>query len=177
VSYQANRVLPAVLVAVSGIWVALLVCPLLYSVIFPSPETRQLILELEGHGDVPQQLAPLVLQAGQLTRAIPVKKYWHFSGEYSLGHSHTTLETEISYISWFQKSPKSTLLVITRTVTGPDVTVNITVYDRSGFSALSAYYVPVALLVSALFWLLKGRALRPKLNQRDGLEEATGQPT
>ena len=169
---RTNRVLPALLVGVSAMWIALLVCPLLYSVVFPSPETRQLVRELEGYGTVPQQLDPLVQHAGLLRRAIPVKKYWHFSGDYTLKQAHTTVDTELSYIAWFQKLPKPMLLVITRTATGSDVRLGITVDSRNPFTMLWVYYVPLALLVSSVFWFWKSHTLTTKESSNVAAQEA-----
>lgn len=150
---RINRILPTALGVISAIWIALLICPLLYSVIFPASDTRQLIRELEGHGAVPSQLDPLVQHAGLVKRAIPVKKYWHFSGDYSIGHSHATMDTQLSYIACFQKLPKAALLVITRTEAGSETHLRITVDTQSPFSVLWIYYVPFALLASSLLWL------------------------
>jgi len=88
-------------------------------------------------------------------------KYWHFSGDYSVGHSHTTVETELSYIAWFQKLPKPALLVITDT--GSNVLhLDVMVYNHSTFTVLWVYCLPATVLVSSVFWFWKSRKLPPK---------------
>ena len=102
----------------SGLWVANVYGLLVYSVLSPKPDLQDIVHALEGHGTPPPQVLAAVhgtiASAGILQRAIQVGYYTKVTGTFQLNASHTTRQTQVAYLAWFQRLSKPTILVINR---------------------------------------------------------------
>lgn len=107
-----------VLLVLSGVWVADVFGPLIYSVLSPKADLQDIVHALEGHGAPPPQVSAAVqgtiASAGTLQRAIQLGYYSGVTATFQLNASHTTRKTQVSYLAWFQKLPKPTILIINR---------------------------------------------------------------
>ena len=115
-----------VLLVLSGLWVADVFAPIIYSVLSPAPDLQDIIHALEGRGTPPSQVSSAVQEtlasAGTLKRAIQVSYYSGVTATYQLNASHTTRRTQVAYLAWFQKLSKPTILIVNRVRTdgGPE---------------------------------------------------------
>jgi len=152
---------------------AIVVFPLFYSMFFPNQDIQQIQRALEGRATLPEPLAPLAQHVttavGPLHRAIQVGAYWHTSADYNIKQTHTIKETQLSYLAWFQKRSRPTILVFTRTETdGSQLSFDI---DEGSVSAtVRAYLLPAIVLAVSVYWFRKRRLLL----REDSTLRATG---
>jgi hypothetical protein len=164
-----GRAVPIVLLVLSSLWMAATVFPLFYSLLFPNADIRHIVRALEGRETLSGDMAPLVQQvtgsAGPLKRAVQVAAY--FSEEYRVRAPRRTKTTEISYLAWFEKRPKPTILVVTRTeVEGSWVRVQTD--EASLFGALRVYLLPASFIALSVYWLRKKVSFESKkIDARD----------
>lgn len=150
-----GRALPLVLLVLSGLWTAGAFLPLFYSVLFPNHDIQRIVRALEGREALPQAWAPLaeqiVNEAGHLRRAIQVSVYWHVEADYNIKQSHKTKKTQISYLAWFEKRAKPTLLIVTRReVDGSELYFDI---DEGEPNYLLRFYLlPLFVLGFSIYW-------------------------
>jgi hypothetical protein len=107
-----------VLLVLSGLWVADVFGPIIYSVLFPKPDFQDIVHALEGRGTPPPQVSASVQgtisNVGPMERAIQIGYFTRVTATFQLNASHTTRKTQVSYLAWFQKLPKPTIIVINR---------------------------------------------------------------
>jgi hypothetical protein len=100
------------------LWVAVIVVPLLYGIVFPARDFRQIIEALKLQGASPVQAAGPVQQvitvAGPLRRAVRVGSYSAVGVMLQENEKHVVKRTEASYAAWFQKIHKPILLLLER---------------------------------------------------------------
>src|SRR5437764_12876827 len=110
----SSRAAPALFLVVSSIWMLAVTVPLSYSVLFPNPDIRHILLALEGKETLRADLVSLLQvtnSTGHLRRTIPVAAFFGISAEYQRGQSHMTKTNEVSNLAWFEKRSKPTILV------------------------------------------------------------------
>jgi hypothetical protein len=132
----------------------------------PDQDIRRIVRALEGRETLPEALAPLAEQivntAGHLKRAIQVSVYWHVEADYNIKKSHKTKETQISYLAWFEKRAKPTILIVTRTeVDGSELHFDIDEGEPIG--TLRFYLLPLLLLAFSIYWFRR----RPSLPREE----------
>ena len=89
------------LLLVSGVWSALVVVPVAYSLLSPTAEFQELLRALEMRGPMPAALAdalpPFMAKAGTLRRALQISYYTKATATLQLGKSHTERTTQNVY--------------------------------------------------------------------------------
>lgn len=150
-----ERAVPTFFLVLSGLWTAGTFFPLFYSLAFPNHEIQHLIGALGGHESPRQELSSfvqnVVSSSGYLTHAIRVTAYYVASAEYNQGKSHTSKETEFSYLAWFEKRPKPTILVVN--VTELDAaTVRFNVWENEPIGLARILLLPLGSLALSLYW-------------------------
>jgi hypothetical protein len=152
---QRSQALPIASLVLSGIWMAANICPLFYSLLFPTEDIQRIVRALEGSETVPRELAPVVQEtmttSGPLQRAIQVSAFARSSSEYKLGESHTTKVTALSYLAWFEKRQKSTILVIIRTETDGSQ-IRFDIKEGRPLVTLYLYLLAVLPFAFAVYW-------------------------
>ena len=165
-----GRAAPRALLVISSVWMAVVVSPLFYSLLFPNADIRHIVRALEGRETLRSDLAPLAEatnSVGRLKRAIQVAAYFGASAEYKHGESHTTRTTQLSYLTWFEKRSKPTILVVSRTETDGS-RLHFDIHEGSPLDMLRVYLVPAALLAVSVYWFHRKRlADRPPLHATD----------
>ncbi len=150
-----SQALPIALLVLSGIWMAANICPLFYSLLFPTEDIQRIVQALEGRETLPRELAPVVQEtmttSGPLQRAIQVSAFVRSTSEYKLSESHTTKVTALSYLAWFEKRPKSTILVIIRTETDGSQ-IRFDIKEGRPLVTLYLYLLPVLPFAFAVYW-------------------------
>jgi hypothetical protein len=156
------RWVPIVLLIVSSLWTVAITGPLFYSLLFPTKDSQHIVRALEGRETLNADLSPLLQatsSAGQLKRAIQVGAYFHASADYNAKESHTEKTIQLSYLAWFEKRSKPTILVITRTLTdGSRLRFDISEDEPSGL--FRAYLIPLLALTASAFWLWRSLSFR-----------------
>jgi uncharacterized protein (DUF952 family) len=156
-----SRGVACVLLVLSIVWTAVAICPLLYSLLFPTQDIQRIVRALEGSETLGEDLAPLTQQvtnsAGRLRRAIQVGAFWRISGDYNIKTSHSSKSAQLSYLAWFEKRSNPIILIVTRTdVDGSRLRYEINEGDP--LRTLRFYLLPVAALVFSVFWFRSRRA-------------------
>lgn len=155
------RAVPLVLMILSALWTAAIFFPLVYSVLSPTKDIQQIVGALEGHESLPAEFATLTQGAidsvGKLKRAIQVGAYWHASADYNPKASHTTKTTQISYLAWFEKRSKPTILIVTRTEIDRS-RVQFNLGEGKPLGIFEAYLPPLLLLGASIYWLQRKRS-------------------
>ena len=149
-----GRAVPLVLLVISSLWLAAVVFPLFYSLLRPNADIRHIVLAFEGKEALRADLAPLAEatnSVGRLKRAIQVAAYFGASAEYKHGESHTTKTTQLSYLAWFEKRSKPTILVVSRTETDGS-RLHFDISEDNPLDTLRFYLVPAALLAGSFYW-------------------------
>jgi hypothetical protein len=97
-----NQAVPVALMIISSLWLALLVIPLFYSLLFPHPYLHEAIEALEGRPVSRPELAKLGQEVtdnfGTLQHAIRLGAHYHGSAEYKAGQLHKTKEVQYAYL-------------------------------------------------------------------------------
>lgn len=110
-----------VLLVLSGLWVADVYGSIFYSVLSPKPDFQDIVHALEGRGTPPPQVSAAVQgtisNVGPMERAIQIGYFTRVTATFQLNASHTTRKTQVSYLAWFPKLPKPTILIINRYAT------------------------------------------------------------
>jgi hypothetical protein len=116
------RAVPIALLALSSLWLAVYLFPLVFFLLFPATEIRQLTASLKNQQAPPQEMEAAQQQifatAGHLKRAIPVGAFYYGSVEYKLGDWIVSRTTEVSYLAWLDRRSQPTILIITKTKVG-----------------------------------------------------------
>lgn len=155
-----GRVVPLVLLVISSLWMAASVFPLFYSLCFPNTDIRHIVRAFEGKETLRADLAPLgeaTNSVGRLKRAIQVAAYLGASAEYKHGESHTTKTTQLSYLAWFEKRSKPTILVVSRTETDNSRT-HFDIHEDNPLDTLRFYLVPAAVVAVSIYWFRRKRS-------------------
>lgn len=155
-----GRAVPLILLVVSSLWMAATVFPLFCSLLFPNTDIRHIVRAFEGKETLRADLAPLAEatnSVGRLKHAIQVAAYLGASAEYTHGESHTTKTTQLSYIAWFEKRSKPTILVVSRTQTDGS-RVHFDVNEEGPLDTLRFYLVPGAVFAVSIYWFRRRRA-------------------
>jgi hypothetical protein len=109
------------LLVLSGLWVADVFGPVIYSFLSPKPDFQDIVHALEGSGTPPPQASAAVqgtmASDGPLQRAIQISYYAKVTATFQFNASHTTRKTQVAYLAWFQRFPKPTILIINRNQT------------------------------------------------------------
>ena len=159
-----SRAFPVLLIVFSGLWMAATIFPLVYSLLFPTPDIQHIVGALKGRETLREELAPLVRgtidTSGHLRRAIQVGAYWHASAEYKFKESHTTKELELSYLAWFEKRSKPTILIITRTELDSSL-VRFDIDEGRPIGTVRAYLLPLVVLAFSVYWFHRSRFFAP----------------
>ena len=157
----SSRAASIVLLVLSAAWALATFGPLFYSLFFPTKDIQDIIQALEGRKTLSEELVPLVQQLtatnGKLKHAILVNAYWHLSGDYNVKTSQSEKITQLSYLAWFQKRSKPTILIVTRTVTN-DSDLNFAVAEGDPLATLRDYFPPILLLALSVFWCWREHA-------------------
>jgi hypothetical protein len=145
----------------SSLWVAAVFCPLLYSLLFPTQDIQHLVAAFEGRETPREEFASFVRAAietsGHAKRVIQVGAYWQRSAEYKSKELHTTRETELSYLAWFEKRSKPTILIITRTQIDESSLLRFDVNEGSPIATVRAYLPPLLALAFSVYWFRSRR--------------------
>ena len=151
---------PILFLVLSALWMGWTVFPFFYSLLFPNADSQHIVRALEGKetlsGDVARLVQQITGSVGRLNRAIQIAAYFGGSAEYKNGESHTTKTTEVSYLAWFEKQSKPTILVITRTEVDGSW-VRYRTYESTLFDALRVYLLPAAALAFSGYWFRRKR--------------------
>lgn len=166
-----NRAAPVILLVLSSLWMAATVFPFFYSLLFPNADIQHVVGGLEGKETLSGDMARLVQQVtgsvGQLKRAIPIAAY--FSAEYKMRTPHTTKTTEVSYLAWFKKRSRPTILVVTRTeVESSWVRVNTD--EGTLFGAARLYLLPVSFMGFWVYWFRRKRSFDATIKASEPLK-------
>lgn len=150
----SNRAAPAALLILSSLWMALIIIPFFYSLLFPNADIKHVVLALEGReilsGDLGRLVKQITGSVGHLRRAIQVTA--SSSVKYKLVEPRTTKTTQVSYVAWFEKKSKPLLFVVTRTeVDGSSVAIRT---DEGNFGDLRLYVLPTLFMAFSLYWWL-----------------------
>ncbi|MBS1841287.1 MAG: hypothetical protein JSS69_04295 [Acidobacteria bacterium] len=155
-----SQAAPIVLLIISGLWMALLVIPLLYSLVFPHPYLREAIQAFEGRPVSRPELAKLGGEInesfGKLEHAIQLGAYYHGSAEYKAEQLHKTKDVEYTYLVKFKKRPHFSIMAIEVTETD-DSPPNLSSWVGSIGGMVQAYLPPVLLLAFSVFWFRRSR--------------------
>ena len=155
-----GRVVPLALLVISCLWMAAAVSSLFYSLLFPNADIRHIVRALEGRETLRSDLAPLAEatnSVGRLKRAIQVAAYVGASVDYKYGESHTTKTTQLSYLAWFEKRSKPTILVVSRTETDGSQ-LHFDISEDNPFDTVRFYFVPAAVLAVSIYWFRRKRS-------------------
>lgn len=160
----SSRASSIVLLVLSSLCTAWAFSPFVYSLVFPSQDIQHIVGALEGRETIREELAPLVQQnidaCGHLTRAIQVHTYWHASAEQTFKESHATKEIEVSYLAWFEKRSKPTILIITRTEFDSSL-LRFDINEGRPIGVVRAYLLPVLALAFSVYWFRR-KGLLPR---------------
>ncbi len=161
-----GRAVPLVLLVISSLWMAAVLLPFFYSLVFPNVDIRHIVWALEGRETLQGNLAHMVEQitssGGHLKRGIQVAIYWGGSAEYKIGESHTTRTTDVAYLAWFEKRSKPTIFVIERTEIDGSRLIFRT-YEGTFLGALRVYLLPASAMALSLYWLRRSRILQERM--------------
>lgn len=106
-----------VLFGLSCLWMGAVFLPLLYSILSPNKDLRELLYALEERGPAAPEAEATVGQvtgvAGRLTRAVPIAYYAGATATVHAGKSKTSTRKQASYVAWFQKRSKPLVLMVT----------------------------------------------------------------
>jgi hypothetical protein len=169
-SKLSGRVAPIILLVGSGLWMAAVVVPLIYSLLFPQADTQQIVRALEGKATLPHELMPLgeiTNSLGQLKWSVQVAAYWEGSAEYRAGKLRTTKIVELSYLAQFDKRRKPTILILTRTQFD-DSQIRFDLNEGSPWGTVRSYFIPAAALAFSIYWFAQRRRLPDKPTTRTG---------
>ena len=160
-----SEVAPIALLIISGLWTALFVVPLLYSLAFPHPYLRETIEAFEGRPVSRPELAKLGQEVtksfGRLQHAIRLAVYYHGSVEYESGEVHKTKDVEYTYFVQFEKRTHFAIMTIAVSETdGSSPKLNS--WEGSIRAIILAYLPPVLLLAFSIFWFRRSRT-RPHI--------------
>jgi hypothetical protein len=140
-------------------WVAATFLPVLYSIVFPPADIRQIVRALELRSEASPNTAnaveEIIDQVGPLQRAIPVGYYRGISATLHYNDSHIGKTTQVSYVAWFQKTPRPTLLLITKSERD-GVLSGYQLEEGAAMSLVVTYALPLVMLTFS-FLLLKSR--------------------
>lgn len=160
-----GRAVPPVLLVISSLWMAAFALPLFYSLCFPNADILHVVRAFEGKEALRSDLAPLAHvtnSVGRLKRAIPVAAYFGAATEYKHGESHSTKTTQLSYLAWFEKLPKPTILIVSRTqVDGSKARFETD--EGSIFGMVRIYMLPVVPFALSLWWFVRTRSAKRSL--------------
>jgi len=155
IKIRSSQAASIALLALSAVWVFSTFGPLFYSLLFPTRDIQDIIRALEGRKTLDGELVPLVQQVttstGKLERAILVNAYWHMSGDYNVKRSQVVKITQLSYLAWFEKRSRSTILIVTRTARN-DSELNFAITEGNPFDTLREGLPPVLLLTICVLW-------------------------
>lgn len=150
------------LFVLSSLWVASVLGPLFYSVLSPTDDLWAIVHAMQGRGVPPSKAAALVQdaieQGGQLGRTVHVAHYAGGSVVLQNNAWHTMSKTEDSYIAWFQKVPKSVLLVVRRYKVDGAVQAYEIGSDEATNFLVRAYVPPLLAWVVSICLLYKRRS-------------------
>ena len=106
-----------ILFALASLWMCATFLPLLYSAAFPNRDIQEVVHALEERGTAPQEAASVVAEtiaaAGPLTRAVPIAYYSGRTTTLQVGGSRTIRKKQASFLAWFQKRSKGSIVLIT----------------------------------------------------------------
>ncbi len=115
------RIFTIGLLVLSTLWVLIVFLPVLYSIVFPPRDIRDIVRALESKSNPPANAVALVertvASAGILRRSFQVGYYSGVSATLHYNDSHTSRRIQVAYVAWFQKIPAPILLLITRSET------------------------------------------------------------
>lgn len=154
-----------VLLAMSSLWVIDVYGPIIYSMLSPKSDLKEIALALESRGTPPPQLADgiqeIISSVGPMQRAIQVGYYSGVEATFQYKNSHTTKKTQVAYIAWFQKRPKPILLLISRLETDGSLT-RYSINEGEPWSLARPMGLPLLTLAFSIFMVRKRRS--PVLN-------------
>ena len=155
------------LLVVSGLWSGLVFVPVGYSLVSPTSEFQELLRALEMRGPVPAALAealpPFMAKAGTLRRALQISYYTKATAILHLGDSHTERTTQEMYLSWFDKVPRSQILLIQIAYRdGAPQNYSIQLQNKSDVlpSLMRAFIPPLLLLAFSIYVVFRKKPSR-----------------
>ena len=151
---------------IASIWLAALAGPIVYSRMHPNPDLQKLLSALMHiqtfHASVEPSIQEIEESAGRLRRSIQLGAAWQFSKDLKGAETHSSTETQASYLAWFEKRSKPTLLIITR-IEDDKSPLRFRVGEGDLSSTLVSFLIPPILFAVALYLIRKpGRVAQPQ---------------
>ncbi len=149
------------LLVLSSLWVAATFLPILYSVVSPPRDIRDIVLALETRASAPPDARATVEQtiasAGPLRRALQVGYYSGYAATLRHNNSHASRTIQVAYVAWFQNIPKPILLLITRSETD-GVFQGYQLEEGAPMSLVGGYAFPLMTFALALVLFRRRRS-------------------
>lgn len=150
---------PKFLMVASAIWLSVALLPFAYCLAFPNSDVDHILMALRGRetieGDLGALVGRMIASMGRVRRALPVGAYLQM--EYQGNAEHVTKTRKVSYLVWFEKQSKPTLLVIARSDLG-ESHYRFDIGAGGGlFAIVRSYALPIIALTGSIFWFLKDR--------------------
>ena len=155
------RAVPVFFVVLFSLWTVAVYLPLFYSLSFPNRDIQHLIGALQGREPARQELSSYVQNTinsyGHLKRAIRIGAYYGASAEYKAKKSHTSKETEYSYLAWFEKRPKPTIFVVNLSEIDKSL-LRFNMSEGEPLGLVRAAILPPLACSFCLYWFRRSRA-------------------
>jgi hypothetical protein len=112
----SGRSLWFVLLAISGLRIAVMLIPILYSILFPRTDFRKIVQSLEANGSTSlgadTAIQKTIANAGRLRRAVQISSYSGVTVTFRLGENHTAKKSQAGYVAWFENRQRPVFLLI-----------------------------------------------------------------
>lgn len=153
-----------ILLILSGLWVADVFGPLVYSEVSPTKDISAIVRALQGRGAPPGETGPLVRQileqGGPLGKVIHVGHFVRGSAvlQGEDGSSHTGTIVSDTYLAWFGKFPKPILMNVKR-LSQDGALQRYEIDSTTSLSSLAwAYLVPLVALAASIYLVRKRKS-------------------
>ena len=115
-----------VLLAITSLWLAATVIPILYATLFRSSEFQKIIQELEANGPSgfgsDTAIQGTVAQSGRLRRAIQISYYSEVTVVVTVDKNLSAKRSQAGYVAWFENRKKPIFLLIQEIQIGKSAT-------------------------------------------------------
>ena len=147
---------PVLFLIRASVWTAGVYFPYFYSLGFPNREIQRLVAALQGQQLARPELSSVVQgimnSTGHLKRAIRIAAF--YSAEYKVRQPHSLKQTQFSYLAWFEKRPRPTILVVNLKELQGD-TLEFKIFETSPTAIVRVGLLPLFAMAFSFRWYRK----------------------
>lgn len=145
-------------------WIALIVGPILYSVLFPKSEFREIVqkLEVSGSSDLGSDTAiqQAIPASGRLRKAVQISFYSEITITLQHGKNLSIRRSQAGYVAWFENRHKPTLLLI-QEIQADDSAKTYEIDEGDAGSLVRGFALPLIALITSLYMVRRKRSMPP----------------